>query len=312
MGTMPRFQIDFLAEYTDEALLAELRRIATLLPRGESLTKTAFQNLSPNVAATTIQRRFRGWKVALDQAGLGLLYGGQFVSHKMKEQPIKRLSNDDLIEELKRVHSVVGKAVLTVSDFNANSITSAVAIRLRFGGWSDGLRIAGIAQSELANKGWTDSKYFENLATVWTRLGRAPHVREMAAPPSIISSKAYQYRWGTWRKALTSFVDWTNSEEQPAAVSKACLAEQNDFTDTKIVRKEEDCREIRPGLRFKVLMRDRFRCLACGRSPATHLDIDLHADHVLAVANGGKTTLENLQTLCHECNLGKGRTMLLL
>ena len=27
---MPRFEIDFLTEYTDEALLVELRRIATL------------------------------------------------------------------------------------------------------------------------------------------------------------------------------------------------------------------------------------------------------------------------------------------
>jgi 5-methylcytosine-specific restriction endonuclease McrA len=58
-------------------------------------------------------------------------------------------------------------------------------------------------------------------------------------------------------------------------------------------------------------MRDRFRCLACGRSPATHLNVELHADHILAVANDGKTTLENLQTLCQDCNLGKGRTVLI-
>jgi Homing endonuclease associated repeat len=144
-------------------------------------------------------------------------YGGQPVSPKMKEQPFKRLSNDDLIQELRRVHSLVGKSVLTVSDFNANSITSAEAIRRRFGGWPDGLRIAGIAQSELANKGWPDSKYFENLATVWTKLGRAPHVREMAAPPSTTPAKAYEYRWGTWRKALAAFVDWANSDEQSAS-----------------------------------------------------------------------------------------------
>ena len=282
-----------------------------MIPDGEPLTKTAYERLSPKVASKTIQRRFRGWKVALDQAGLGHLYGGQPVSHKMKEQPFKRLSNDDLLEELKRVHLLVGKPVLTVADFNANSITSAKAIRSRFGSWTDGLRIAGINQSELASKGWTDIQYFENLATVWTRLGRAPHGNEMAAPLSAIPGKAYEYHWRTWRKALKAFVDWANSEEQPSTDSDDDpTAEQTTPAPVITIRKPEDRREVRPGLRFKVFMRDRFRCLACGRSPATHLNIELHADHVLAVANGGKTTLENLQTLCQDCNRGKGRTML--
>jgi len=55
-------------------------------------------------------------------------------------------------------------------------------------------------------------------------------------------------------------------------------------------------------------MRDRFRCVACGRSPATHLNIELHADHIVSVHDKGKTALENLQTLCLDCNFGKGKT----
>jgi hypothetical protein len=307
---MARYEIDFLTEYTDEALLDELRRIAAFLPVGEPLTKTAYKRHSPKVATTTIQRRFGGWKEALERAGLGQLYGGQLVSHKMREQPIRRLSNEDLIGELRRVHSALGKAVLTVSDFNANSITSAEAIRRRFGSWPEGLRIAGIAQSELANKGWTDVDYFENLAAVWTKFGRTPHRHEMAGYPSTISGKAYDYRWGTWHRALKAFVEWANSEEQPHTESKEVSPDEPKAPiPTKTFRTPEDCREVRPGLRFKVFMRDRFRCLACGRSPATDLSIELHADHILAVANGGKTILENLQTLCQNCNLGKGRTV---
>jgi hypothetical protein len=62
---MSRYEIDFLAEYTDEALLGELRRIAALLPAGEPLTKTAYKRHGPKVAENTVCRRFGGWKEAL-------------------------------------------------------------------------------------------------------------------------------------------------------------------------------------------------------------------------------------------------------
>jgi len=57
---MPRYELAFLTEYTDEALLDELRRIAPLLPVGKPLTKTAYKLHSPKVATTTMQRRFGG------------------------------------------------------------------------------------------------------------------------------------------------------------------------------------------------------------------------------------------------------------
>jgi 5-methylcytosine-specific restriction endonuclease McrA len=36
--------------------------------------------------------------------------------------------------------------------------------------------------------------------------------------------------------------------------------------------------------------------------------VELHADHISPWADGGKTVLENLQTLCQNCNLGKGKS----
>lgn len=58
-------------------------------------------------------------------------------------------------------------------------------------------------------------------------------------------------------------------------------------------------------LRWRVLQRDRFTCCACGASPALTLGTELHVDHVVPWSKGGKTLLENLQTLCSTCNLGK-------
>ena len=50
------------------------------------------------------------------------------------------------------------------------------------------------------------------------------------------------------------------------------------------------------------MARDGYRCLMCGRSKD---DVPLQVDHVIAVANGGTDELENLATLCSDCNAGK-------
>lgn len=66
---MARFEIDFLAEYTDEALLSELRRVSAVL--GErALTWSAFKKASGRVHPYTLIRRFGGWKEVLAKAGL--------------------------------------------------------------------------------------------------------------------------------------------------------------------------------------------------------------------------------------------------
>lgn len=51
------------------------------------------------------------------------------------------------------------------------------------------------------------------------------------------------------------------------------------------------------------MKRDGFRCVLCGRTAAD--GVKLHVDHILPVSKGGKTEVDNLRTLCDECNLGK-------
>ena len=57
--------------------------------------------------------------------------------------------------------------------------------------------------------------------------------------------------------------------------------------------------------RFQVMLRDKFRCRLCGRSPSTHPGVTLRIDHVIPWSKGGKTIDSNLQTLCDDCNQGK-------
>lgn len=55
--------------------------------------------------------------------------------------------------------------------------------------------------------------------------------------------------------------------------------------------------------RFEVFKRDGFRCVYCGATPLAEL---LHVDHVIAVAQGGDSDMDNYCTSCVPCNLGKG------
>lgn len=62
--------------------------------------------------------------------------------------------------------------------------------------------------------------------------------------------------------------------------------------------------QMSPGLRFKVLKRDHYRCCICGRSQKED-GVKLEVDHKIPVSKGGKTEMNNLWTLCFECNRGK-------
>lgn len=57
-------------------------------------------------------------------------------------------------------------------------------------------------------------------------------------------------------------------------------------------------------MRFEVMQRDGFSCRACGRNARTD-GVKLHVDHIKPILHGGLTVIENLQTLCEDCNLGK-------
>lgn len=74
-------------------------------------------------------------------------------------------------------------------------------------------------------------------------------------------------------------------------------------------RKNNSSRIVSDKLRYQVLKRDNFKCCACGASPAKDPSVELHIDHIIPYSKGGETIMENLQTLCSKCNLGKSDTL---
>lgn len=306
----PRFELDRLVSYDEDSLVAELRRVASLLPEGP-LTRRAFDRVA-RVDSSTLGKRFGDWRAALTRAGLADRYSGQVVSETMRTQPAKRMSDDELLDELRRVAAKLGTRTLTVEAFGGNSNgIAAKAIVRRFGSWPEGLRCAGLDLSPLGRR-WSEEDYFENLLVVWTHYGRAPRYAEMNLLPSKIRAGAYGKRFGTWGRAKVAFVERVNAEAPE--LKQGRVPSETDRSPGPPALPEppaaapraEDKRTIPLGLRYRVLSRDRFRCQRCGRSPATELGVVLHIDHVHPLAAGGKTVEENLGALCAECNLGKG------
>lgn len=67
--------------------------------------------------------------------------------------------------------------------------------------------------------------------------------------------------------------------------------------------KEYQRKSMTDSLRYDIMKRDGFRCQLCGASARD--GAKLHVDHIVPVSKGGKTTKDNLRTLCSHCNLGK-------
>ena len=59
--------------------------------------------------------------------------------------------------------------------------------------------------------------------------------------------------------------------------------------------------------RMRRMVRERAgqRCEYCGLAQAGQ-EATFHIDHIVPWSKGGETILDNLQTLCSECNIGKG------
>ncbi|MBN2029031.1 HNH endonuclease [bacterium] len=170
-----------------------------------------------------------------------------------------------------------------------------------FGQWNKALEASGLKVLKRMNI--SDAELFDNLKKIWINKGRQPYISDVIKPYSQFDSSVYKRRFGNWRKALEAFVLNINRDSIEDFDN---IFETNDSVQLDIDKK----RNANLRLRFLVMKRDNFKCVKCGRSPATDSSIVLHIDHITPWSKGGKTTFENLQTLCSDCNLGKSDLLL--
>lgn len=61
-------------------------------------------------------------------------------------------------------------------------------------------------------------------------------------------------------------------------------------------------KKLNKRLRVHILARDEYRCRMCARSGE---GVVLQVDHIVPISTGGTDVLDNLATLCQDCNAGK-------
>jgi 5-methylcytosine-specific restriction endonuclease McrA len=137
----------------------------------------------------------------------------------------------------------------------------------------------------------------------WSKAQVSAALEQQASEPALM--------WQDGKRNLWQFLDgfWWDDDGLDVEDVKALVLQRKRRQEQKLqsarslMRAEENGRPTRTPvpteLRRAVFERDGGCCVECGGR------FDLQYDHILPVAHGGATTLENLQLLCADCNRGK-------
>ena len=205
-----------------------------------------------------------------------------------------KVCDDDIIADLIGVAKQINKSALTISDYENHGKYNSTTIMRHFGTWNHALELAGL---QISNKQYSLEELYDNLADIWMKLGKQPSRRDLNKIGSEISYKAYERKFGKWSTALKMFVEHYNST--------IAVQASGSNIEEKVNSSHTTSRDINLRMRYHVMKRDNFKCCKCGASPATDHSVELHIDHIIPWSKGGETILDNLQTLCSKCNLGK-------
>lgn len=211
-------------------------------------------------------------------------------------------TDEQLLEDLRRVASKLGRDTVTIAEYTQHGLGHATTIQRRFRSWFKALQDAGLKPSR-SRIGISDEELFENLRAVWISLGRQPSYGEIKNPLSQYSAGTYEKRFGSWSLALQQFVEWVNVDEGAQPDKPQIETESPKHSGAQARRTK---REVTERMRFRILVRDGFRCGSCGASPLENRGTELHVDHMVPWSKGGETVPDNLATKCSRCNLGKG------
>ncbi|MCL4366703.1 HNH endonuclease [Patescibacteria group bacterium] len=243
----------------------------------------------------------------------------KFELRKYQGSKIKR---DRIISELETVARNNNYTDFRQDDFDKVASISSYTVYREFGSWQNAMNFL---VKHLHSKGidfkltsrrtsYSDKELFGEMERIWIKIGHQPSKDEWLGSDYKISYDTYPRHFGSWQNACLKFIEsksgnvTVSDDNNKSELTKE--VKQVGGMEREYVRSSSDSRTISLSLRLKVLSRDQFRCVFCGKSPATDIGTKLHIDHMIPFSKGGKSTIENLQTLCEECNLGKSNNFI--
>ena len=223
------------------------------------------------------------------------------------------MSNEEFHFDIDRIRSPFSKAQIIASlekyaklhnvdtfgmreyDAWSGKLAHSETIRVRFGTWGKALQAAG-CRAERGGK--LDPKTMvKAFRDCWREHKSVPTLRQLE---EFLDHHKYPFRIKTYAKVFGGIGRLARRIVQ---VQEGELQEADLYHPRKIEPRRDRTVSLR--LRMDVLKRDGYRCVKCGASAAADKSVRLEVDHIVPVARDGRSTMENLQTLCWLCNQGK-------
>lgn len=290
---------------TDEELLNNVRMVSELIG-DQYISYSTYRANTGKYSESTFRNRFGSWLNVLNKLGLRT---------QKNAAEMRRIPNEAIIADLQRVAQILNSKIVTSIEYGSHGRFSFPTIQERFGNWGNFVLQANLDPTGHV-RNTPDAELFIEIERIWIVLGKQPTTTEMKKGISRYALATFTRRFGGWRNALQAFLEYVDKSEdeklpielKPQEKEILLKIEPAAFEGFRFPTKKTT-RNINLKIRFTVLQRDKFRCCSCGASPAKIPEIELHVDHIVPWSKGGETEIQNLQTLCSKCNLGKSNSV---
>lgn len=234
------------------------------------------------------------------------------MDYKFQRTRIDKIPRNKIIEQLEKTARAFNYVVFRQKDFNKIADINSHTVAREFKTWNNAIVFLSAhlkkknIELKLKRKGYfSDKKLFDEMERIWNLIGHRPSPNEWKASKPKISSNTYMRYFNGWQNACLKFIEYKMGSAILVDNEIDIDVEKSQQVGSKNRDKTVSSRTVPLSVRLKVLSRDAYRCVLCGRSPATEVGVRLHIDHKIPFSKGGSSTIENLQTLCQDCNLGK-------